>query len=92
MKRSIPQLALLAALFLAACERPTVVNVPPAQPAAVPVPVPVPGPAGPPRVPGPQGQPGTPGPEGMEGPPGSPGRPGGTAVIVVPPASAPSPY
>lgn len=40
MKRSMPILALLAALSLGACDRPTVVNVP-ATPAAVP------GPAGP---------------------------------------------
>ena len=39
MNRSMPMLALLAALSLAACEKPTVVNVPA-------TPVAVPGPAG----------------------------------------------
>lgn len=68
---------LFAATFtLAACDRPTVVNVPPSPAPSTStsttttVPVPVPGPAG---------------------PPGEPGKPGsGTTVIVTPPASAAS--
>jgi hypothetical protein len=82
MKPSIPLLSLFAAVALAACDKPTVVNVPPTAspapaPVAVPVPVPVPGPAGP------QGQPGEP------GQPGKPGD-GSTVVVVPPPASGPS--
>ncbi len=76
------QLHLVSALFaaavtLAACDRPTVVAVPPA-PAPSPsvVPVPVPGPAGP------QGS------TGMTGSPGAPGS--GTTIVVTPPASAPA--
>lgn len=75
MKRSMPILALLAALSLGACDRPTVVNVP-ATPAAVP------GPAGP------QGATGAQGNEGSQGAPGKSG--GDTTVIVMPPASAPA--
>lgn len=79
MKRLILIPSLLAVLTLAACEKPTVVNVPPST-VAVPVPVPVPGPAGP------QGSPG------MEGSKGEPGKPGdSTTVIVTPrPATPPS--
>ena len=75
MNRSMLIAALVAAVGLAACEKPTVVNVP-ATPMAVP------GPAGP------SGTPGTPGTPGTQG---QTGRPGDSAtVIVVPPASAPS--
>lgn len=44
---------------VAGCERPTVVNTPPASPVVVPAPVP--GPPGPPGDPGKPGQPGQPG-------------------------------
>ena len=87
MKPSIPLLLLFATVALAACDKPTVVNVPPATapapapaPVAVPVPVPVPGPAGPQ---GPTGEPGQP------GKPGKPGD-GSTVIVVPPPASGPS--
>ncbi len=82
MNRSMLMLALLATLSLAACEKPTVVNVP-AAPAAVP------GPAGPP------GATGDPGSKGATGNPGSKGETGktgaGNTVIVTPPAAAPAP-
>lgn len=74
MNRSILMAALVAAVGLAACEKPTVVNVPP-------TPVAVPGPAGP------SGTPGTPGTPGV---PGETGRPGDSPVIVIQPASVPS--
>ena len=86
MKPSIPLLLLFATVALAACDKPTVVNVPPATapapapaPVAVPVPVPVP-------VPGPAG------PQGPTGEPGQPGKPGdgSTVIVVPPPASGPS--
>lgn len=73
------QLSIVSALFaaavtMAACDRPTVVAVPPAPaPSPSTVTVPVPGPAGPA------------GPQGNSGMPGS-----GTTVIVTPPASAAS--
>jgi hypothetical protein len=78
MNRSILIPALLATLSLAACDRPTVVNVP-AAPAAVP------GPAGPPGATGDQGS------KGATGNPGSKGETGksgdGATVIVTPPAA-----
>jgi hypothetical protein len=78
MNRSILISALLATLSLAACDRPTVVNVP-AAPAAVP------GPAGPPGATGDQGS------KGATGNPGSKGETGksgdGATVIVTPPAA-----
>lgn len=79
MNRSILIAALLAALALAACDRPVVVNTPPA-------PVAVPGPAGPPDATGSQGSPGAPGYDGSKGEPGTPGT--GTTVIVTPPAAS----
>ena len=80
MNRSILISSLLAVLTLAACEKPTVVNVPPS---TVAVPVAVPGPAGP------QGATGSPGMEGSKGEPGKPGD--STTVIVTPrPATPPS--
>ena len=96
MKYSIPSLALLAVFGLAACDRPTVVNVP--------VPVAVPGPAGATGATGATGNTGSTGSTGATGTPGSPGYTGdtgatgatgkagdGTTVIVVtPPASAPT--
>ena len=63
MKTSMLLATLVATIGLAACERPTVVNNPPASPAVVPVP----GPAG---------------------PQGETGRPGGSTVVVVPPAAS----
>ena len=57
MNRSMLIAALVAAVGLAACEKPTVVNVP-ATPVAVPGPA---GPSGTPGTPGTQGQPGRPG-------------------------------
>ena len=81
MKPSILLLSLLSTLAVVACDKPTVVNVPPTNsPAPVAVPVPVPGPAGPQ---GPTGQPGEP------GQPGKPGE-GSTVIVVPPPASGPS--
>ena len=78
MKYSMMFSAVLFALALSACDRPTVVT--PAPVVAVPPPtvvapapvvaVPVPGPAGPPGAPG---------------APGEPGKPGDT-VVVIPPA------
>ncbi len=59
MNHSILISALLAALSLTACEKPTVVNVPPSSTTAVPVPVPVPGPAGPTGATGDPGKPGS---------------------------------
>lgn len=79
MNRSMLMLALLAALGLSACEKPTVINLPP------PVPVAVPGPPGPQGATGYQGEPGRPGYQGEAGQPGS-----NTTVIVTPPASAPT--
>lgn len=89
--------ASLLALNLAACDRPTVVNVPPA-------PVSVPGPAGPPGATGDQGNQGNQGNDGNTGATGNRGSDGakgstgatgaageGTTVVVIPPAaSAPS--
>lgn len=67
--------ALVAAFNLAACDKPTVVNVP------VPT-VAVPGPAGPPGATGGQGM------EGSKGDTGTAGT--GTTVIVTPPATSAS--
>lgn len=79
MNRSIPILTLLAAMGLAACEKPTTVNVPATT-------IAVPGPAGP------QGATGNTGTQGMDGSKGDPGKPGeSTTVIVTPrPTSPPS--
>ena len=84
MNRSMLILAVLGTLSLAACEKPTVVNVPSSPtPVAVPVPVPVPVPV---AVPGPAGPQGAPGSPGMDGSKGEPGKPGDrTTVIVTPP-------
>lgn len=66
--------ALLIALSLAACDKPTVVNVPATSTAVVPVPVAVPGP---------------PGATGATGATGAKGASGdGTTVVVVPSAAA----
>ena len=77
MNRSMLMAALLAALGLAACDRPAVV--------AVPVPVAVPGPAGPQGAAGDQGNTGNAGNTGATGKSGE-----GTTVIVMPAASAPA--
>lgn len=85
-KRVIWLPALLTALSLAACDKPTVVNVPANSPAVVPVPVAVPGPAGA------TGATGNTGPSGSDGAKGSTGATGatgeGTTVVVVPSAAA----
>jgi hypothetical protein len=76
MKTSVLIAALLLSVGLTACDKPTVVNVPP--PAT-----PVPGPAGP------TGATGNTGATGMTGQQGASGPQGGAAVIIVaPPASA----
>jgi hypothetical protein len=79
MNRASTLAALLFPLgLLAACDRPTVVNVPPPEP--VQVPVPVPGPAGPT---------GNTGSTGATGDTGATGKTGdGTVVIVTPPAAS----
>lgn len=93
MNRSLLISALLATLSLAACDKPTVVNVPA-------TPVAVPGPAGPQGETGSQGATGYQGNEGVQGETGSKGATGyqgndgvqgetgktgdGTTVIVVP--------
>lgn len=81
MKHTMLISALLATLALAACDRPTVVNVPA-------TPVTVPGPAGPTGATGSQGATGTQGDEGSKGATGKTGD--STTVIVMPPASAPA--
>jgi hypothetical protein len=74
--------ALLATLSLAACDKPTVVNVPA-------TPVAVPGPAGPQGETGSQGATGYQGNEGVQGETGETGMTGdGTTVIVVPAEAA----
>lgn len=81
MKYTMLISALLATLSLAACDRPTVVNVPAS-------PVAVPGPAGPTGATGSQGATGIQGNEGNKGATGKTGD--NTTVIVMPPASAPA--
>jgi hypothetical protein len=76
MNRSILISALLSTLSLAACEKPTVVNVP-ATPAATPA-----------AVPGPAGPQGATGSQGTAGSAGETGKTGDTTVIVVPPAAS----
>ena len=87
MNRSILIPALLVTLSLAACDKPTVVNVPA-------TPVAVPGPAGPQGATGSQGETGSQGAtgyQGNDGGQGATGKPGDATVIVVPPApSAPA--
>ena len=85
MNHAILISALFATLCLAACDKPTVVNVPA-------TPVAVHGPAGPQGETGAQGMMGTQGTQGMMGNDGSQGATGksgdGTTVIVVPPEAA----
>lgn len=92
MKYSIVFSALLAALALGACDRPTVVT-----PAVVQVPTPVPGPAGPTGATGSTGYTGATGAAGGlgatgatgdTGATGQTGKTGGDTVIIVPPAPA----
>lgn len=68
--------AMLATLGLVACDKPTVVNVPAAEP----------GPAGPQGETGSQGAVGVQGTEGVQGETGTTGE--GTTVIVMPPEPA----
>lgn len=80
MKYSILFVSLITAFGLSACDKPTVVNVPP--PAA-----PVPGPAGPQGAAGTQGASGTQGAtgaQGYEGAQGQTGKTGGDTVVVIP--------
>jgi hypothetical protein len=79
MNRSLLTVALLATLSLAACDRPTVVNVPA-------TPVAVPGPAGPPGATGDQGVAGSQGASGAQGATGKSGDT--TTVVVIPPAAS----
>ncbi|HWR78173.1 MAG TPA: hypothetical protein VN283_13305 [Thiobacillus sp.] len=79
MNRTLLISALLATLSLAACDRPTVINVPA-------TPVAVPGPAGPQGATGSQGATGYQGNEGIQGETGKTGD--GTTVIVVPAEAA----
>ena len=81
--------AMLAALGLTACDRPTVIV--PATPVVVPGPA-VPGPAGPQGATGSQGvggNTGNTGATGSQGDTGKTGAGGGTAVIVVPAETPP---
>ena len=80
MNHSLYLSAVIVAAGLAACDRPAVVAVPSPSPAVVAVPAPSPAIV----VPGPAG------PAGEKGAMGATGRPGDTAVIVVPSASAPN--
>ena len=78
MNRSLLTVALLATLSLAACDKPTVVNVPA-------TPVAVPGPAGPQGATGDQGVAGS---QGASGAQGATGKSGDTTVVVIPPAAS----
>ena len=79
MKYSTLLFALLTVLGLSACEKPTMVNVPPANSTTV-----VPGPAGPTGPTGPAGSPG------YDGAKGEPGKTGGDVVIVPVPVPVPT--
>lgn len=89
MKYALITSALLATLGLSACDRPVVVNTPPATQT-----VSVPGPAGPPGVQGDKGNPGLQGDQGFQGNSGVKGDTGKTGdatnVYILPPASAPA--
>ena len=80
MKSLILISAVLATLSLAACDKPTVVNVP-AVPVAVPVAVP--GPAGP------QGATGNTGNTGSDGMKGDAGKPAESTTVIITPPPAP---
>jgi hypothetical protein len=82
-KSNLALIAILLATGLSACDRKTETTV------VQPVPVPGSPPtvvAGPPGPSGPQGPSGAPGATGEPGQKGEPGRPGGSTVIVTPPA------
>ena len=90
MKKITITIAALFTLGLAACDKPTVVNVPAENPPAetVVVPVPVPGPAGEKGEPGDsgnQGATGETGDQGATGEAGEKGETGGDTTIVIPP-------
>jgi len=80
MNRLLLISAVVATLSLAACDKPTVINVP--------APVAVPGPAGPQGNTGNTGNTGSTGSTGGQGETGKAGE--GTTVIVTPAASAPA--
>jgi hypothetical protein len=71
MNRSLLTLAMLGALSLAACDRPTAVVAVPAAPVATP------GPAGPPGVAGAQG---------VDGKKGDTGKPSESTTVIITPA------
>ena len=77
MNHSLYLSAVIVAAGLAACDKPAVVAVPSPSPSVVAVPAPSPAIV-------------VPGPAGEKGAMGATGRPGDTAVIVVPSASAPN--
>jgi hypothetical protein len=81
MNHSMLFAALLIATGLTACEKPTVVNVPPAAQG-------VPGPAGPQGATGDTGGQGNQGNQGVDGSKGATGATGGDTVIVLPPAAS----
>ena len=82
MNRTILATAMLAALTLAACDRPTVVTTPPAV-------ITVPGPAGTPGATGATGNTGNTGMTGSDGMKGDTGKTGsGTTINVMPPAAS----
>lgn len=98
MKYSVIFPAVLVALTLSACDKPTVV-----QPTVVTVPAPVPGPPGPTGATGSSGPTGSSGAPGMTGSTGDtgatgssggtgargePGKTGGDTIVVVPPTPA----
>jgi hypothetical protein len=85
MRRSMLIPVLLAVSALSACERPVVVNTPPAV-------APTPGPAGPAGPTGATGATGGQGSPGYDGNKGDPGRPGAvtTVIVTTPAASAPT--
>ena len=83
MKYSIIFAAVLAALAVTACNKPTVVTPPV-------VTVPVPGPAGPTGATGSSGMTGQTGSSGPTGSTGEQGKTGGDTVVVIPPAPAPA--
>jgi Collagen triple helix repeat (20 copies) len=83
MKNSIMFSAVLMALALSACNKPTVVTPPPSV-VAVPVPTGVPGPAGPTGATGATGAAAEKGDTGATGATGAPGKSGGSTVVIVP--------
>ena len=83
MKYSIIFAAVLAALAVTACNKPTVVT-------PTVVTGPVPGPAGPTGATGSSGMTGQTGSSGPTGSTGEQGKTGGDTVVVIPPAPAPA--